>query len=389
MTASPGHAKGSPFFVAPAWAGADDGDACEVFNFRNAESVTLTGRARAALLEGRGATDPALGVMSKLEPVLGRFVRDLDARGMVPLDRATLLRGERYKQLYIELTARCNEQCVHCYAESSPHRTEEHTWDKIEQLLHDAVALDFYTVQLTGGDPLVSKHAIPAAKLAKELGVPRVELFTNGLALTGSTYETLRDLGCAFAFSFYSYDPETHDSVTQTPGSQVRTARAIKRAVEDGLEVRAGCIVGPWNKDHGAETIAFLEDLGLSQDRIGVHGMATVGRGEASRWSLPPEWRTTSNRVVPDAFLGNAAVSYDGDVFPCIFSRMFPLGNVYEQGLKEILEAPIPVSFDMSTFKEGQAKWAEELTCWECRLRASCLENDPQDLVPLRTQKAS
>jgi hypothetical protein len=172
--------------------------------------------------------------LARFEPLVGQLREELRERTLQPLTRETVLRGSGWRQLFVELTGKCNEQCVHCYAESSPLRAEALSWPEISAVLRDAKTLDFGLVQLTGGDPLLSRHCVPAVELAKELSIPQIEVYTNGLALRGRTYERLRELGPSFAFSFYSHDPDTHDAITRTPGSHARTARAIRRAVEDG-----------------------------------------------------------------------------------------------------------------------------------------------------------
>jgi sulfatase maturation enzyme AslB (radical SAM superfamily) len=138
--------------------------------------------------------------LARFEPLLGQLREQLQEQGLQPLTRETVLRGSGWKQLFVELTAKCNEQCVHCYAESSPTRTEALAWPELRKVLEDAKALDFDLVQLTGGDPLISPHCVQAVEFATEIGIPQVEIYTNGLALRGRTYDRLRELGPSFAF---------------------------------------------------------------------------------------------------------------------------------------------------------------------------------------------
>jgi sulfatase maturation enzyme AslB (radical SAM superfamily) len=137
--------------------------------------------------------------LAQFEPLLGQLREQLQEAALQPLTRETVLRGSGWRQLFVELTAKCNEQCVHCYAESSPVRAEALTWPEISRVLEDAKALDFALVQLTGGDPLISAHCVRAVEFANEIGIPRVEIYTNGLALRGDTYDRLRALAPSFA----------------------------------------------------------------------------------------------------------------------------------------------------------------------------------------------
>jgi MoaA/NifB/PqqE/SkfB family radical SAM enzyme len=289
------------------------------------------------------------------------------------------LRGAGWRQLFVELTARCNERCVHCYAESSPERDEELGLDEIRAVLDDASALGFETVQLTGGDPLISPHCIEAAEYARQIGIPRIEVYTNGLALRGRTYQRLRELGVAFAFSFYSRDPERHDAITRTPVSHRRTSRAIQRAVQDGLAVRVGTVTMEENRGEAKETRDYLVQLGVKAAAVGSDIARAVGRGtmirEAADEPVERDAAAGDSRQETETrpFGGTAAVGPDGTVYPCIFSRHLPLGSIRQDRLRTILTAPVPVASAPEGLFAGRSAWATRLSCWECQTRSHML----------------
>lgn len=338
-------------------------------------------------VEGAAGTDALNGELSaslwcslsRFEPLVGQLRGQLEEQALQPLTRAAILRGSGWNQLFVELTARCNEQCVHCYAESSPIREEALAWSEVRRVLEDAKALGFGLVQLTGGDPLISSHCIRAVELAKELAIPQVEIYTNGLALRGNTYERLRELAPSFAFSFYSHDPATHDAITRTPGSHERTARAIRRTVEDGLSVRVGVISMELNQHDAAGTYEYLQALGVAEDSIRFDRMRDVGRGEPTS---PDVDRRPTNTGSPTGgvektraqrFGGTAAVSYDGTVYPCIFSRHLPLGSIHEASLESVLTSPEPILSNVNALTVLRDRWTDKLSCWECRTRSALL----------------
>lgn len=318
------------------------------------------------------------GSLARFEPLVGQLRKQLEEQALQPLTRATVLRGSGWKQLFVELTGKCNEQCVHCYAESSPARTEALAWPELRGVLQDAKALGFGLVQLTGGDPLISPHCVRAVELAAELELPEVEIYTNGLALRGRVYDRLRELAPSFAFSFYSHDPATHDAITQTPGSHARTARAIRRAVEDGLKVRIGVISMEENQAHAPSTYEYLRSLGVPEASIRFDQMRDVGRGRP----MPPEADTQSPPIrtggvesaKPRNFGGTAAVSYDGTVYPCIFSRHLPLGSTRRSRLEAILTSAEPIVPTKKSLSLAGARWGDKLSCWECRTRSALLD---------------
>lgn len=314
--------------------------------------------------------------LARFEPLLGQLRAQLREHALRPLTYGSVLRGSGWKQLFVELTGQCNEQCVHCYAESSPFRVEALSWPDISRILDDAKTLDFGLVQLTGGDPLISPHCVRAVERANELEIPRLEIYTNGLALRGALYDRLRQLGPSFAFSFYSHDPNTHDAITRTRGSHARTARAIRQTVEDGLTVRVGVIAMDQNRGHAQATRDFLLELGVAEGAIRFDLVRDVGRGGAPR----PEDTTWTGgaHAGPEgdgrrSFGGTAAVSYEGNVYPCIFSRHLPLGSIRSSSLQDILTSEVPLTPKEDSLLRAHERFGDKLSCWECQARSALL----------------
>jgi MoaA/NifB/PqqE/SkfB family radical SAM enzyme len=359
----------------------------ELIDSFGGDRLELTGSVRAELLAGQ--MPQALAAMALCDKTLARLRVALQGHALAPLDRATLLRGDGYGQLFVELTARCNERCVHCYAESSPDRTEALDMDSIRRVLDDARDLGFHSVQFTGGDPLVSPLCAEAVEYAAALGIPSIELYTNGLGLSDRLYAQLKACSVAFAFSFYSADARAHDAITRTPGSQRRTLAAIKRVLADGVPARVSVIVMDQNRDQIEATRSLLLGLGLSEAAIGMDVQRSVGRG---LMTIRPKDSGIAGHlgghkaddkaddeadVKPDddamRLRGRAAVSYDGIVYPCIFSRSFVLGSVHERRLKDILRDPIPLELEPEGLFASSARMEERLACWECRLTGALL----------------
>lgn len=376
-----GESTSLPIYLPPDWMGIDDADRLELFNLGDGARLEFGGALRRALLDGSALRSPAFRTVARLNPDVERLATCLQHCDPVPLTRATLLRGSSFRRLFLELTARCNERCVHCYAESGPTRSEALDASTVRQVLEDARQLGFQSVQLTGGDPLLSEVCASAARWVRQLGFAQLEIYTNGLALRGELYEELRAVEPDFAFSFYSHDADTHDRVTRTPGSQRRTVEAMKRVLADGLSMRVGVILTDENRDHADQVLRYLANLGIPRECVGIDVQRGVGRGE---FTPPPAsghkvvtGRTHAPRDERAAFGGTAAVAYDGNVYPCIFSRGLALGDVHQTRLAEILTAPHPVHVDRCLLLEGHQRWSDRLSCWPCRLRAALLAPSP------------
>src|ERR1039458_5650440 len=128
--------------------------------------------------------------------------------------------------LWLELTNRCNLECVHCYADSSPqgkHGTL--SADRQAELLSDARSLGCERVQFIGGEPTLNRALPFLIAEADRLGFEFIEVSTNLVAVTDHLLECFQRHRVHVATSIYSHVPEIHDTVTARSGSWNSTAR--------------------------------------------------------------------------------------------------------------------------------------------------------------------
>jgi len=336
-----------------------------------------------------GKTDGVgLAALTHHYPWLG----DLDHAEAIPPVSHILL-GNGLGMLFIELTDRCNERCIHCYAESAPECSNHLDLDEIKTVLEAAGALGNPTVQFTGGDPLIHPDIIEAVAAARDFGYKTLEIYTNGLALNNAMLKRLLPHRPNFAFSIYSHNATVHDGITQVSGSLDRTLVAIRRAQDANLNIRIGIILMPENKGQEADTIHFLQDkLSLKSGQIGIDIVRSTGRGQfmqdyqpdltglhgfGHRPDMPDDSAPTpesGSPAPPYSRRGKLCVSANGDVYPCIFSRQTRLGNIRDQGLRDIIHA-----LDQHTLPPpSQQRWQQcrqGLSCSDCQAIAYALGN--------------
>lgn len=329
----------------------------------------------------RGAATPGLTRLALAHPALGELVAWL-ATPAVPLTRYNAVRLDGFDTLFLELLGRCNERCVHCYADSAPTVTGALEHDVVLAVIDQAAAEGFRRIQFTGGDPLLCEFLPEAVAHAAARGVPHIEIFTNGLALPPQLLDQLAPHRPAFAFSFYSTDPDAHDRVTRTPGSHRRTLAAIDRVAERGLATRAAVVVLDPSTDvdavaallraHGVGMVSWtrtyavgrgteLAGTSITEPRAGMSGGSPAV--EAGGHTAPGE----------RSCRGKLCVTYNGDVVPCIFQRDTVLGNVRSgRTLSELVagaraQAGAPRGLPIATDP------ARRLQCASCRLTDTAL----------------
>ena len=223
----------------------------------------------------------------------------------------------------LELTPKCNLRCLHCYADSSPYRSLEGTmtYEDWKKVLVAAKERRCRKVQFIGGEPTLHPHFVRLLKFANELSYEFIEVFTNGTVLKDNVRLSLSQVQPRMAFSIYSPNPATHDTITQLPGSYLKTLRSIAWALQTGLDVRVALIVMEENKNDTEVVIEKFEKFGVST--VTVHPLQAVGRAT----SLAPESGET-RRLCGRCGMGMICVTAAGEILPCVFARGVSLGNV-------------------------------------------------------------
>ncbi len=254
--------------------------------------------------------------------------------------------------LWLELTAGCNLNCGHCYAESSPSRVgEQHlASDLYIKIISDAAQLGCQRIQFIGGEPTLHNDLPRFLRAAQSARIPHIEVFTNGTRLSDKLIEVLRETGTQVSISFYSEEPEVHDAITQRRGSHIATSNGIKALAKAKIPLRLFYIEMAENSGHFDRTRRYLETLGatdVSYDRVRHIGRAsTLGTPDAIDAVGELCGMCGSKRV---------AVLPDGSVAPCIMSRHLIVGHVEDKPLSRILEDDLLQQF-RSMLKRATAK---------------------------------
>lgn len=233
--------------------------------------------------------------------------------------------------LWLELTPKCNLQCVHCYADSSPHlpligAMRHQDW---KRTLEDAFNLGCRQVQFIGGEPTLYPSLLQLLSDANEIGFELLEVYTNGTLLTQEMTELFLRLGVHLAVSVYGSKADIHDKVTGHKGSFRRTIEGIRIAVKCGLVVRCAVIELPDNRGDVEATVALLRALGVTS--VGLDRARGVGRATLLRPNVHP-----FDELCGACWRGKLVVDSQGDVFPCVFAKSCKIGHI-SAGLGSIL----------------------------------------------------
>jgi MoaA/NifB/PqqE/SkfB family radical SAM enzyme len=237
--------------------------------------------------------------------------------------------------LWLEITAKCNLICSHCYADSGPQADlyGEMSYADWTRVLDEAAEMSCRGVQFIGGEPTMHPRLDDLVDHANHRGFEFIEVFTNATRLGNELLGCFHRNRAHVATSFYSDDPVIHEQITQRKGSWQRTVGGIERVLAAGLPIRVGVIETERNAGHGPRAIEFLKTLGVQEVRLDRE--RGVGRGNLVRLDGEAE---RYEELCGQCWKGKLCVTSSGEVFPCVFSRATRLGDA-KSGLLGILRA--------------------------------------------------
>jgi len=225
--------------------------------------------------------------------------------------------------LWLELTPKCNLRCVHCYADSGPEMpvTQRMSAGDWINALREASELGCRKVQFIGGEPTVYPQLPVLIAAARQFGYELVEVFTNGTAFSEHVKSVFALNQVSLAFSVYGATAPIHDSVTMQDGSFDRTVANVKWAVKQKLNIRVEIIEMSQNSSTVDDTVRFFKSLGVAT--IGIDRLRAIGRAANG---VPSQM----DELCGDCWKGKLCVAATGQIFPCVFSRFYPVGSVEE-----------------------------------------------------------
>lgn len=149
----------------------------------------------------------------------------------------------------MDLTARCNLRCIHCYVAGDPTPHPAHLpADAACRILSHAASAGCLSVLLTGGEPLLHEEFPRIYQHAKSLGL-FVTVFTNATRVTPALVDLFRELPPrSVEVSLYGATAATYEQVTRVPGSFAECLRGIGLLTGAGFPLRIKTVLMKLNR---------------------------------------------------------------------------------------------------------------------------------------------
>ena len=153
------------------------------------------------------------------------------------LYKQELRKKPQLRRLFLELTLRCNENCLHCGSRCGDVASEEMPAERYFELL-DKISRDFSQrlpmLCITGGEPLLRKEFPEIMAYAKGLGF-RWGMTSNATLIDEEKIKMLKDTGMGTISVSIDGLRQTHDEFRRSPGGFDKAVRGIKLLMKGGF----------------------------------------------------------------------------------------------------------------------------------------------------------
>jgi radical SAM protein with 4Fe4S-binding SPASM domain len=153
-----------------------------------------------------------------------------------------MIRENHIVSFDLEITARCNLNCRHCYinlpAGDPSARSRELSLSEIDQLASQAVDQGALWCLLSGGEPLLRPDFEDIYLLLKQKGL-LISVFTNATLIQQRHIDLFRRYPPRdIEVTVYGVTPETYENVTRVPGSYAQFRKGLALLESSGVPVR-------------------------------------------------------------------------------------------------------------------------------------------------------
>jgi len=199
----------------------------------------------------------------------------------------------------MELTERCNNNCLHCYinlpTNDEEAKKKEITCAEIEEIVDEAATMGCLSWYLTGGEPLLREDFSDIYLNLKRKGM-RVALFTNATLINTKIANLFKKYPPQnIEVTIYGLSKKTYEAVTRCPGSFDAFRQGINLLKENGIPFTLKAAVLPQNFHEINEMRGFAksftgEHLGLVLKlNVGSRFNGRSKRNLIKRLRLPPD----------------------------------------------------------------------------------------------------
>lgn len=293
-------------------------------------------------------------------------------------------------RVHIDISSRCNENCVHCYIPSK-NKCSIMSEEIFDRVLEQCVSMRVLNITLSGGEPMLNPYLKSFLLKCSEANFS-INILSNLTCLSDELFEIIASNPLiSIQTSLYAMNEEIHDSITQKIGSYKKTLSAIRKLHECNIPMQINCPIMKQNRHYYHEVLDFAKSLNIeaSSDyslfgcydkseenlecRISICDVFEILDKDCGNENKLKEIVQSIDRKKVDntdsicsVCKSSLCISNTGDVYPCEGWQRMILGNIMISPLKYIWEeSPL-------TKHLRELKYQDFVECSICQNRKYC-----------------
>jgi len=153
------------------------------------------------------------------------------------------IKARRYPISFdLEITARCNNNCKHCYInlpeDDLEAKAKELSLQEINRITDEAASMGTLCCLITGGEPLLREDFKDIYLYLKKKGF-LVSVFTNATLITDEEVKLFKKYPPRnIEITVYGVNEETYEKVTRRPGSFNTFTQGLNHLLKNGIKIR-------------------------------------------------------------------------------------------------------------------------------------------------------
>ena len=257
--------------------------------------------------------------------------------------------------VHLNLTNKCNLKCIYCYADERSISKDLLQYTDYLNIIDSINNLSKNVeIVLTGGEPLLSIHALDIAEYGKKKG-NQIHILTNGLLINESNVSRITEVGDLIKISLDGSTPKINDKF-RGKGSFDRITKAIELLSKNNAQLKISMTVTKENIDDIGNMVnkfgslvsfAPLFKAGRAKRNKGLtitgkeyyNALSSV-KGVNPLSYLCSSLDSAKKHKIMKCAIGDAEISISdtGDVYPCHLLHLpqFFAGNIKKQSLELI-----------------------------------------------------
>ena len=274
----------------------------------------------------------------------------------------------RLTRVHIDVSSRCNENCVHCYIPTS----EKHglmSEEMFDIVLRQCKKMNVLNLTISGGEPMLNP-SLGKFLLKCRKNNFSVNLLSNLTLLTENLLDIIaQNPLISVQTSLYAMDENVHDAITRQHGSFQKTVKAIKLLYERNVPLQINCPIMKQNLNYYKDVLSFAKSLNIEADsdyslygcydlsksnlacRLDACEIEHIVNEKMSEQAKMKELNETirSKKVdlgdpICPVCKSSLCITNLGDVYPCEGWQSLKIGNLKEQSIKDIWEDSVIVN---------------------------------------------